>query len=157
MGQPIKVTVRPDPDPDVLVFDTDRSLTGTDVHGYSRDDDVLGNRPYEILARAVFEINGVMSVSVSSNVITVRRSTGADWDRRSWEDIGPEICGIIENLFIHYDVNRVDSGAEEDFAAAEAGHADTVMTAKAQSEALHTHLLERKYDKDRGRPARRPD
>jgi hypothetical protein len=93
MGQPVTVTRKPSPRPDVVRFEINRSLTGMGHERYRSVDDAAGDRPPDILARRLFEHGGIDAVHIYSNVITVDLADGAT-------DEG--LQELIEELFIHY-------------------------------------------------------
>lgn len=93
MGQPIAVTRKPTDRPGRVRFETNRTLTGMGHERFASLDDVLGDRPPDVLARRLFETGAVQSVHIYSNVITVDLAPGAS---------DPGIEGIIRDLYIHY-------------------------------------------------------
>ena len=94
MGQPITVTEKPGGRDDVVRFDLNRSLTGMGHERYRADQEVVGDRPPDELARRLFAHGGVESVHIYSNVITVDLAPGA-----SSAGLGE----IVHGLFVHYD------------------------------------------------------
>ena len=93
MGQPITVVHKPSPTRGVERFEINRSITGMGHEHYRVDEEVVGDRPPDELARRLFERGGVDAVHVNSNVITLDIAKGSD------------IAGIrelIEELFIYY-------------------------------------------------------
>lgn len=78
MGQPVTVLEKPSATPGVVRFETNRTLTGTGHEVYLRDDEILGDRPPDVIARGLFERGGVERVHVNSNVITVTLARGGD-------------------------------------------------------------------------------
>jgi ferredoxin/flavodoxin---NADP+ reductase len=95
MGQ--RITVSSIPIGNVAVFDLDRSLTGQD--GMSFFEAPLGRTPPEVLARRLWEADGLLqSVYVLSNTVSVRRDS--DWV----EDDVEAAAEIIAGLFIHWEV-----------------------------------------------------
>jgi hypothetical protein len=93
MGQPVTVLVKPAARPGVLRFEINRSLTGMAGESYRRGDDVDGDRPVDELARRLLAEDGVETVHVNSNVITV---VVADADAQS------RLRRVIEDLFLFY-------------------------------------------------------
>lgn len=93
MGQPITVTAKPARRPDVLQFETNRSLTGMGHERYRSAAEATGVRPPDELARRLFDHGGVEGVHIFSNVITVDLAPGAD---------GAGLADVIHRLFIHY-------------------------------------------------------
>jgi hypothetical protein len=95
MGQPITVTMRRGARPDVRMFDLNRSLTGMALEIYMNRDAATGERPPDVLARRLFDLNATR-VSVYSNVVTVEADTAV------WTDLEPKIVHTIEHLFEYY-------------------------------------------------------
>jgi hypothetical protein len=97
MGQPIEIvgTTRLD---DVVMFDTDRSITGQDGSGYGSLDEATATEDFPaLLAARLFEgVDGVNHVFVASNGVVVRRTGG-------WDDAAAGAAGeIITDFFIFY-------------------------------------------------------
>ena len=57
--------------PGTAVFDLNRSLTGMGHERYYSAGDAVGHRPCDVLARRLFEREGVRVVHIYSNVVTV--------------------------------------------------------------------------------------
>lgn len=93
MGQLIRVTERKGSNPDTVVFDLNRSLTGMGHERYRSLDDAVGNRPCDVLARRLLEVPGVQAVHVYSNVVTVEVAPGTSTEGLSQ---------IIIDLFTYY-------------------------------------------------------
>jgi len=91
MGQQITVTRKSATRPGVVVFELNRSLTGMGHERY-HSADVTGTRPVDELARRLFA-EGVNSVHVYSNVVTVEVDFGADSDH---------LGEVIRELFTYY-------------------------------------------------------
>lgn len=92
MGQPVTVIESPSSIPGVLRFETNRPLTGMGLEVYRSLDDVHADRPADLVARTVLADGGVASVSIGSNIITVRLAHGD----------GAGIAERLAELFIHY-------------------------------------------------------
>lgn len=93
MGQPVTVLEKPSILPGVVRFETNRPLTGMGAEVYRSPDDVLADRPADLVARTLFEAGGVDSVTVGANVITVRLVAGGS---------ATGLRERLEELFIHY-------------------------------------------------------
>jgi hypothetical protein len=91
MGQPVTVIEKPSSIPGVVRFETNRPLTGMGHEIYRSADDVLADRPADLVARTLFEVDGVESVHVNGNVITV-----------SIKGTPVGLKGRLEELFIYY-------------------------------------------------------
>lgn len=93
MGQPVTVVVKPSSRPGVVRFEINRSLTGMAGERFGAGDEVDGVRPVDELARRLLAEDGVESVHVNSNVITV------EVDRA---DAEAGLADVIEELFTYY-------------------------------------------------------
>jgi len=93
MGQMIRVTERPGTKPGTAVFDLNRSLTGMGHERYYSAGDAVGHRPCDVLARRLFEREGVRVVHIYSNVVTVELAPGAS---------PAGLIDIIADLFTYY-------------------------------------------------------
>lgn len=96
MGQPIQVAAtRLD---DVVMFDTDRSITGQDGAGFaSRDDaEAAADFPGQLAARLFTQVDGVDHVFVASNQVVVRRAGG-------WAETDVDVATqVIQDFFLFY-------------------------------------------------------
>lgn len=83
---------------EMAVFDTDRSITGQDGHGFTRDSEDLGAGDFAArLAGRVFEADdAVVHVFAASSQVVARRSGG--WD----DDAAARACEVIRDLFVFY-------------------------------------------------------
>jgi hypothetical protein len=93
MGQQITVVEKPSARPGIIRFETNRSITGMGHERYRRDQEVVGDRPPDELARRLFARGGVDGVHIFSNVITIDVSKGASTDG---------IGQLIHDLFTFY-------------------------------------------------------
>lgn len=93
MGQPVTVLQKPSSVPGVLRFETNRTLTGMGKEIYYSLDDIVRERPPDVLARRLFEGGGVSHVSVYGGIVTVKV------ERTS---IAPQVQKIIEDLYLYY-------------------------------------------------------
>jgi hypothetical protein len=81
---------------DILVIDTDRSLTGQDGQAITPDEP--GHSVPGELANRLFQLDlGIDHVYVFQNVVTVRRPGG--WD----EDTAGETTGVAGSFLLFYD------------------------------------------------------
>ncbi|MBV9411536.1 MAG: NifU N-terminal domain-containing protein [Acidimicrobiia bacterium] len=94
MGQAITVTEKKGERADIVRFDLNRSLTGMGHERYRSDQEVLGDRPPDELARRLFARGGVEAVHIYSNVVTVDLASGANSEG---------LADIVNSLFVHYD------------------------------------------------------
>jgi len=93
MGQPINVVEKPSSTPGIARFETNRSLTGMGHERYRSVDDVLADRPVDVLARRLFESGGVTEVHANGSVVTVHLVEG-------WT--GARLLDVIRGLYIFY-------------------------------------------------------
>ena len=71
MGQPVTFLSTTSPKPGVLRFELNRSLTGMGHERYSAGNEILGDRPPDVLARRVFESGEVESIHIYGSMVTV--------------------------------------------------------------------------------------
>ena len=93
MGQLITVSEKPTRRPGVVAYELNRSLTGMGHERYRSADEVFGRRPVDELARRLLEREGVRSLHVYSNVVTVELADGASSEG---------LADVIRDLFIYY-------------------------------------------------------
>ncbi len=93
MGQPVTVVEKFSSRPGVVRYELNRSITGMGHERYRADVPVLGDRPPDQVARALFERGGVESVHINSNVVTVELARG-------FEPTG--LKDLLEGMFIYY-------------------------------------------------------
>lgn len=93
MGQPISVSRKPTDRAGTVRFEINRSLTGMGHERYASLDDVLGDRPPDVLARRLFESGAAASIHIYSNIIDVDLAPGAS---------DAAIEQVIRELYIHY-------------------------------------------------------
>jgi hypothetical protein len=94
MGQAITVTEKRGERADVVRFELNRSLTGMGHERYRADQEILGDRPPDELARRLFDRGGIEAVHIYSNVVTVDLAPGAS---------SGGLGDIVHSLFVHYD------------------------------------------------------
>ncbi|MXW42049.1 MAG: hypothetical protein F4138_03470 [Acidimicrobiia bacterium] len=93
MGQPVTVIQKQTSRPGIYRFEINRSITGTGHEHYRADQDVVGERPVDELARRLFNRGGIVAVHVNSNIITVDMAKG---------ETSEGLDDLIANLFIYY-------------------------------------------------------
>jgi hypothetical protein len=76
MGQPVTVVHKLSSRPGVVRFEINRSITGMDHERFLADQEILGDRAVDQLARSLFEQGGVDALSINSNVITIDTAKG---------------------------------------------------------------------------------
>ena len=104
MGQPITVTEKHGDRSDVVRFDLNRSLTGMGHERYRADQEIVGDRPPDELARRLFARGGVEAVHIYSNVVTVDLAPGASSEG---------MADIVHSLFVHYDHDEAAPASPE--------------------------------------------
>lgn len=131
MGQSVTVIAKPSSNPEVVRFEINRSLTGMGHERYRSLDDIVRNRPVDVLARRLLEHGGVDAVHVNSSVITVDLAGGST---------GEGLQEVIENLFRFYGdtppaegaaPGDVDAGGDDAGAADAGGSGDDDAVAAA--------------------------
>jgi hypothetical protein len=93
MGMLISVIEKPSARHGFVRFETNRALTGMAHERYSVDDEVEGDRPPDLAARALFAHGGVETVHVHGNQINVQLVPGGSTSG---------MAEAIADLFIHY-------------------------------------------------------
>lgn len=93
MGMLINVTEKPSARHGVVRFETNRALTGMAHERYLAGDVVDGDRPPDLVARALLAHGGAQAVHIHGNQIVVELAPGGSTDGMAKE---------IEDLFIHY-------------------------------------------------------
>ena len=96
MGQPMDVGVKETLDPNVLIFETNRWLTGMGTGLYED----AGEAPEGSMARMIFDTGKIAAVNVYGSTITVTKARDASWDAMS-----DEIKKNLENFYIYYPEN----------------------------------------------------
>lgn len=82
------VTPQPTPNPDAMKFTADRRLVeGRESKSYYN----AGQASDDPVAAAVFALDGVQSVFMADDFLTVTRAPGADWT-----DLAPRVADAIE-------------------------------------------------------------
>lgn len=97
MGQPISV-LQTTVVGDVLMIDTDRSITGQDGSGFASADEAADSAtfPGDLAARIFAADEAVTNVFVASNQVVLERSGG--WD----EATADASATIVANFFVFY-------------------------------------------------------
>lgn len=93
MGQPVTVIRKPSSTPGTFRFETNRTLTGMGKELYHSVDDIVRDRPPDVLARRLFEQGSVKQVTVYGGVITVQTTDPGAAD---------ELQTIVEDLYKYY-------------------------------------------------------
>lgn len=106
MGQPVTFLSTKSPKPGVLRFELNRSLTGMGHERYSADDEIVGTRPPDVLARRIFESGNIESVHIYGSMVTVTLATTEPGDLES----------VLRGLYTYY-VPGVEIPSDEELIA----------------------------------------
>jgi hypothetical protein len=93
MGMLITVTEKSSARHGVVRFETNRALTGMGHERYVVGEEIEGDRPPDVAARALFDIGGVDAVHIHGNQITVQLANGGSTGG---------MAQAITDLFTHY-------------------------------------------------------
>jgi Scaffold protein Nfu/NifU N terminal len=85
MAMPISVA--PSPNPNAMKFTVGKSVGGPTTH-------VAGSEPDELFARSLLALEGVTSIFMTADFVTVSKSPDTSWDT-----IVPEATAILEGEF----------------------------------------------------------
>jgi hypothetical protein len=106
MGQPVTFLSTSSPKPGVIRFELNRSLTGMGHERYAADDEILGDRPPDVLARRIFEAGSVASVHIYGSMVTVSLATNEPGDLET----------VMRELYTYY-VPGVEIPSDEELIA----------------------------------------
>ena len=95
MGQTITVAAQRGASPGVVTFDCNRSITGMAIERYQTVDDTKGDRPPDVLARRLFDLDAT-AVTIYSSVVTVQVPP------ERLDELEPKFAHAIEHLFGYY-------------------------------------------------------
>ena len=96
MGQPVAVELKRTLDPHVVIYETNRWVTGMGQGLYTS----ASEAPEGSMARKVLEHPGIAAVSVYGSTLTVTKRPDA-----SWEGVAGDIKTALENFYIFYPEN----------------------------------------------------
>ena len=106
MGQPVTFLFTSSPKPGVIRFELNRSLTGMGHERYAADDEILGDRPPDVLARRILEAGSVASVHIYGSMVTVSLATNELGDLET----------VMRELYTYY-VPGVEIPSDEELIA----------------------------------------
>jgi hypothetical protein len=106
MGQPVTFLSTTSPKPGVLRFELNRSLTGMGHERYKAGDEILGNRPPDVLARRVFASGQVEAIHIYGSMVTVTLAS---------TDAG-DVETVLRELYTYY-VPGVEIPSDEELIA----------------------------------------
>lgn len=75
MTEPVEIRVEPTPNPNSAKFVLNREVPGGEMKSYMKPEDAAGDP----LGEAIFAVDGVESVFMMANFITVNKAAAADW------------------------------------------------------------------------------
>ena len=104
MGQDVTVVEKAASRPARVRFETNRPLSGMGHERYASLDDVVDDRPVDVVARRLFETGQVFSVHVFGNVITVNLAMGCTSEG---------LADVIRGMFTYYVPGVVPPSDEE--------------------------------------------
>jgi hypothetical protein len=93
MGQPVTVIEKQSPTTGVVRFELNRVLTGTGHERYKPGDDIVGDRPPDVLARRLLEHGGIDGIHINGSVVSVDVAKG---------HTSAGMKEIIEGLYTYY-------------------------------------------------------
>ena len=93
MGQPVTVIEKHARRGGVVRYELNRCISGTGHEIYRAGDEIIGNRPSDVLARRLLAAGGIDTVSINSSVVTVDLAKGGEADG---------LKEIIEELYTYY-------------------------------------------------------
>ncbi|MEQ8840069.1 MAG: hypothetical protein RIB98_03740 [Acidimicrobiales bacterium] len=106
MGQPVTFLSTTSPKPGILRFELNRSLTGMGHERYKDGDEILGDRPPDVLARRIFESGDVAAVHIYGSMVTVTLASTESGDLET----------ILSGLYTYY-VPGVEIPSDEELIA----------------------------------------
>ena len=106
MGQPVTFLSTSSPKPGVRRFELNRSLTGMGHERYRAGDEILGDRPPDVLARRVFAAGDVEAIHVYGSMVTVTLASNDPGDLES----------VLRELYTYY-VPGVEIPSDEELIA----------------------------------------
>lgn len=106
MGQPVTVLEKPSSRPGIVRYVLNRALTGMGHEHFTVDDEIIGDRPADELARRLLATGQAKAVAINGNVVTVEM---AQRDKAGFID-------IIEDLYTYY-VPGVEIPTDEELIA----------------------------------------
>jgi len=106
MGQPVTFLSTTSPKPGMLRFELNRSLTGMGHERYKASDEIIANRPPDVLARRIFEAGNVDSIHMYGSMVTVTLATNEAGDLET----------VLRELYTYY-VPGVEIPSDEELIA----------------------------------------
>ena len=93
MGEPVSVIQSDSISSNRVRFETNRALTGMGHERYKAGEEIYGERPPDLIAKALIDHGGVDSVHVYAQTITVTLEPGASADG---------LKELVEDMYIFY-------------------------------------------------------
>ncbi len=92
MGQPVTFIRSTTPQPGVVRFELNRSLTGMGHEYYVAGHEIIGERPPDLLAKRILALGNVASIHIYSSVVTITFATTEQSD----------IEAVLSDLYTYY-------------------------------------------------------
>ena len=106
MGQPVTFLRTTAPRPGLVRFELNRSLTGMGHERYVAGEEILHDRACDVLARRLFDVDGVEAIHMYSHMVTVEL-----------DEHGPSgIEDVFRELYTYY-VPGVEIPSDEELIA----------------------------------------
>ena len=93
MGEPVSVIESASANGTSVRFETNRALTGMGHERYAAGEVIYGERPPDLIAKALIEHGGVKAVHVYAQTITVTLEEGSSADG---------LKELVEDMYIYY-------------------------------------------------------
>lgn len=93
MGEPVSVIQSDSANGRRVRFETNRALTGMGHERYVAGEEIYGERPPDLIAKALIAHGGVEAVHIYAQTITVTLDDGANADG---------LKELVENMYIYY-------------------------------------------------------
>lgn len=106
MGQPVTFLSSSSPKPGIVRFELNRSLTGMGHERYRAGDEIIDDRPPDVLAKRIFAAGPVESIHVYGSMVTVQLASTDPADLET----------VIRELYTYY-VPGVEIPSDEELIA----------------------------------------
>ena len=106
MGQPVTFLATTSPKPGVIRFELNRSLTGMGHERYTAGDEIIDDRPPDVLAKRIFEAGNVEAIHIYGSMVTVTLATTEPGDLET----------VVRELYTYY-VPGVEIPSDEELIA----------------------------------------
>ena len=106
MGQPVTFLSTTSPKPGIIRFELNRSLTGMGHERYTAGDEIIDDRPPDVLAKRIFEAGNVEAIHIYGSMVTVTLATTEPGDLET----------VVRELYTYY-VPGVEIPSDEELIA----------------------------------------